>query len=158
MKEKLGWSDAEIDKAINLFSLTPREKWEKAPYGFANEDIWPWRYNRRLSYLRRPLIIGPEPKGNPIVFWGPRHAEDAGKNLLALVESGRYKLHEGSSEEMKILIGRIKNEAGKEFMTEVKKWFEENTDWFVDSEVPIKPGKALIEFRKRFRRYRYSNY
>ncbi len=144
LEEVLGWSSTEIDSATKLFSLVPRERWEKVPDGFdVKEDIWPWRYNRRLSYIRRPLIIGPEPKDDPIVFWGPRHTEEAGKELLALVMMGRYKLYEHSSEEMKTLIGRIRDEAGKAFTNEVKKWFDENTDWQVELEVPIRPGEAL---------------
>ena len=144
LKEVLGWSSTEIDSATKLFSLVPRERWEKAPDGFdAKEDIWPWRYNRRLSYIRRPIIIGPEPKDDPIVFWGPRHVEETSKQLLALVARGRYKLCEHSSEEMKTLIGRIRDEAGKAFINKVEKWFDENTDWQVESAVPIKPGEAL---------------
>ncbi len=139
-----GWSSIEIDSAIKLFSLVPRERWEKAPDGFdAKEDIWPWRYNRRLSYIRRPLIIGPEPKDDPIVFWGTRHTEVASKQLLALVIRGRYKICEHSSKEMKTLIGRIRNKAGKAFTNEAEEWFHENTDWRVESEVPIGPGEAL---------------
>jgi len=144
LEDVLGWSSTEIDSATKLFSLVPRGKWEKAPDGFdVKKDIWPWRYNRRLSYVRRPLIIGPEPKDDPMVFWGPRHTEEASKQLLALVTRGRYKLCEHSSKEMKTLIGRIRDEAGKAFTNEVEKWFDENTDWQVESEVPIGPGEAL---------------
>ena len=144
LKEILQWSDSEIINTINLFSLVPRRRWDLAPEGFdAALDIWPWRYNRRLSYIRRPLVIGPEPEYDPTVFWGPRNVEKAAKNLLFLVTEGRYKIHEKSSDEMKALIGEIGNEAGKQFTREVRKWFEENTDWFVDSNVPIRSGEKL---------------
>ena len=144
LKKILNFSNTEISDIIKLFSLVPREKWEKAPNGFnASADIWPWRYRRRLSFIRRPIIIGPEPEGDSIVFWGSRHTEEACKQLLALVLTGRYKLYEDSSEEMKKFIGKIKNDVGKKFTNEVKKWFEENTNLFVDSEVPIKPREKL---------------
>jgi hypothetical protein len=144
LKEILHWPDSKIVNAINLFSLKPRERWEVAPNGFnAALDIWPWRYNRRLSYLRRPLIMGPQPEHDPIVFWGPRNVEQASKNLFFLVISRRYKIHEKSSDAMRTLIGEIGNKAGRQFTLEVRKWFGENTDWFVDSNVSIKPGGKL---------------
>lgn len=139
--EFLAWTTSEIDKSIDLFSLRPREKWDRAPSGFADRDVWPWRYNRRLSYLRRPLVIGPGE--DPMVLWGPRHAEKSGLHLLSLVLKGRYKTHDHSSKEMIKLIREIQGNAGKEFVLDVKKWFCDNTDWSVDSQVPIRPGARL---------------
>lgn len=141
--EFLNWSETEIENSINLFSLRPREKWERAPSGFDERDVWPWKYNRRLSYLRRPLIIGPGPRHDPMVLWGPRQAEKSGLHLLSLVLKGRYKTHDHSSREMLELMAQIQGKAGKEFVLEVRKWFSDNTDWCVDSEVPIRPGATL---------------
>lgn len=144
MKDDLGWESDRIDRAIDIFSLSAREKWERAPEGFdAREDVWPWRYNRRLSFMRRPLIIGPEPEDDPLVFWGPRHADMTREYLVSLVVEGRYKIHEDTSEEMRTFIGKIQNESSKEFVRDVKRWFEENTKWQVATEVPMKPGAAL---------------
>lgn len=144
LKEILKWKDTEIELAVELFSLSPREKWEKAPPGFtAKDDIWPWRYNRRLSYLRKPLIVGPEPKKDPKIFWGPRHAEKACNELLDLVLGGRYKPHKKSSREMITLMRKIQGEIGGIFVKEVEKWFNDNTDWLVKPKVPINPKAAL---------------
>jgi len=144
IKEFLHWSDIEIDKVISLFQLQPREIWEKAPPGFTERnDIRPWKYGRRLSYVRRPLIIAPEPKGDPQVFWGSRHMYEACKELLNQVMNGRYKLHDSSSKEMRVLIGRIRDEAGNAFASDVVTYFQKNTDWLVESKVPIRPGAKL---------------
>ena len=143
LKNSLNWNVCDIEKAIRLISLSPRDKWENAPEGFTGLDIWPWRYNRRLSYLRKPIIICPEPHDDPLIYWGPRHVNAAFRQLLDLVESGRYNLYDDTSEEMKVLIGNIKNENGKGFMNQAKEWFVKNTNYLVDSEVPIKPGKQL---------------
>ncbi|MCC7556158.1 MAG: hypothetical protein KO254_08610, partial [Methanoculleus marisnigri] len=133
-----------VIKAINLFSLSPREKWDLAPEGFTlNEDILPWRYNRRLSYLRRPLIIGPETDTEPMIFWGSLHVESSFNYLAELIDSGRYKNPQGMSEEMQKLLGEIKREKGKFFVSKVHKWFEDNTEYIVDSNVPIAPNEKL---------------
>jgi len=140
VKHILSWEDEQIDCAIRVFSLTPREIWEIPPDGFSERDIWPWRYNRSLSFLRRPLVIsrGPAVK----IYWGPRHAEEAGRELYSLVHSGCYNT-EKSSKEMKEYVGNIINENGHGFTKAVKKWFETNTNWIVDSEIQIKTGKEF---------------
>lgn len=139
--DELKWSDELFDRAIDLFSLRSREKWEVPPPGFYKNDVWPWRYNRRLSYLRRPLIIGPGE--NPLVFWGPRHIEDAERNLLNLVISGQYIINEKTPKEMKDLIGNVINNLGKKFNNKVKSWFDENSSFEIHQEVPIGPDKEL---------------
>ncbi len=141
---RLGWQEDEFRCALELFCLRPRPAWEKAPSGFdAKEDIWPWRNNRRLSYLRRPLILGPAPSKDPLVFWGPRHVDEALRNLLGLVYTDRYKLQETSAKEMSDLISGFQEKASKEYVREVKEWLRANTGYEIHSEVPIRPGKQL---------------
>lgn len=144
LKEILKWDNKTIDRAIKLFSLFPRKRWDIPPNGFERNDIWPWRYNRRLSYIRRPLIIGPIVDDNSLVFWGPRHVEEAFENFVELVRTGRYNVPNNNiSEKMNLLIGTIKNEKGKRFNQKVEQWFLNNTDYKVDHEIPIKPGEKL---------------
>lgn len=140
IRNGLDWDEELTEKAIDLFSLRRRRIWEEPPSGFSTNDIWPWKYNRRLSYIRRPIIIGPDPKDDPLVFWGVRHVEESCRYLTDLVFSGRYNTdHKGCSAEIKKYIGSIINETGKGFTLAVKKWFLENTNLIVDSEVPIGP-------------------
>ncbi len=144
IRTRLGWQEDEFRSALELFCLRPRPVWEEAPPGFdAKEDIWPWRNNRRLSYLRRPLIVGPEPSDDPLVFWGPRHVDEALRNLFGLVYSGRYKLQPDSAKEMSDLISDFQEKAGKAYVREVKDWLDSNTGYKPYPEVPIKPGKPL---------------
>jgi len=140
LNAKLSLSINQIDQVIELLSLGPRPKWEEAPAGFDQNDIWPWKYNRHLSYIRRPLIRGPEPEDNPPISWGPRHVRKAGIQLFDIIFSGSYK---ASSSEMKAMMGKINNKKGKNFNRDVFNWFKENTQWIIDSEVQIKPGKSL---------------
>ena len=144
IKKGLDWSDDDFYNAINLFSIEKREKWEVPPKGFQTIDIWPWRYNRQLSYLRRPLIINSEINGDEsLICWGPRHVEEAERNLINLVMSGQYNVNEDTPEEMRSLVGSVINENGKKFNKEVKEWLELNTSFTVFSGVPIAPRKAL---------------
>jgi hypothetical protein len=143
LSERLQWGQDKIDKAIDLFSLRPRRLWEVAPKGFsADEDILPWRNQRRLSYLRRPLVIGPELHCDKQVLWGARHCQEAFLNLIALVYTGRYKTHGESTAEMRGLIAKINDESGHDFAASVAEWFCDNACENYP-EVPVKPGKPL---------------
>jgi hypothetical protein len=44
------------EKVLNAFCLWPRTKWDDAPKGFKKADLYPWRFGRQLSLVRRPLI------------------------------------------------------------------------------------------------------
>jgi hypothetical protein len=137
------WTDDKIEKAIQLFSLKYRGKWDFIPKGFEPSDIRPWRYNRRLSYLSRPLVIGIENNQEQVVFWGPRHVEEACMQLFSNISSGRYKIHAKSSDAMKQYLGHLTEKAGEEFNQEVKNWFENNSDWIIKKNIPINSGTLL---------------
>lgn len=143
IKKELGWDDKNFQTAIDIFSLKKRKAWEKSPKGFDNSDIWPWRFNRALSYLRRSLIIVSESKDNTAVFWGLRHVDESEKFLINLIMSGQYKTHEKTAKKMKKLVGNIRDERGNEFTKKVKKWFEENTSFEIHSEIDIGPNEVL---------------
>jgi len=144
MARDLGWPGDKITTTLNLFTLSPRKKWEQAPLGFsAREDIWPWRHNRRLSYLRRPLVRGPASDQDTMIFWGPRHVDESLRNLFGLVYTGRYKLQPESSEEMEKLISSLREKASGDFVSEVKGWIEQDSSWTCHREVKIGPGETL---------------
>lgn len=47
---------AVAQRLVDMLSLMPREDWRVPPSGFLPKDIFPWRFRRRLSLLRRPLV------------------------------------------------------------------------------------------------------
>ncbi len=49
-------SEAAFGKVMEAFVLRPRASWRSVPEGFDHRDIQSWRYRRRLSPIRRPLI------------------------------------------------------------------------------------------------------
>lgn len=141
----LQWSDEDLDQAIKQFSLVPRSHYETAPDGYiAEKDIFPWVYNRRISYIVRPLIIGPEPIDDPLIFWGPRHVDKIAHLLIDNVLSGRYLREDKTTLEMKTFISQMINKSSKGFEKSVKEWFEQNTPWIIDSRVLISPGGKLL--------------
>jgi len=109
------WTDKKIETAIQLYSLKPRGKWNMVPNGFLQSGIYPWRYNRRLSYMYKPLVIGHEDNGEQMVFWGPRHVEESGIQLFSIVSTGRYNCHAQSSKVMRRFLGHVREKAGKKF-------------------------------------------
>jgi hypothetical protein len=142
-KAFLKWADGDIDNAIQRFSLTPRQKYEVPPNGFTQRDIFPWHYNRRISYIARPLIIGPEPIDDPLIFWGPRHVNESWRILTRSVYSGRYRVDDKTAPEMVAFISRIQNEFAKDFEREVATWIKQNTPWIVYPSEPIAPNGKL---------------
>lgn len=141
--EKLKFNEEEINKILDLFSLKEREKWDKAPEGYNGNDIWPWRYNRRLSLNRKPLILiqGKSEKDH-VLCWGIRQTASAMNNLLNLIFQGRYKIEHCKSKELKSFIGKVNDEAGTAFNKEVENWFTLNKgSMIIKAEVDIKPGK-----------------
>ncbi len=137
------FTDDEIQKGIKFLSLWNRGDVIKIPDGFKNIDISPWRYNRKLSYLQRPLIsidYGEE-KDNPMIYWTPRHLNHSWMYLNYLFMSGRYRAEEKSDLERQISI--ITKKRGVVVQKEVISWFSENTKCFIDEEVEISPSGKL---------------
>jgi hypothetical protein len=104
LKRTLGWTDTRTGEVIDLLTLRPRPDFTTPPDGFGRYELWPWRFNRRLSYMRRPLLLRPGADGDEVV-WGMRQPEQAGRFLVDLVTSERLN---ATSNEMKQLMTRIR--------------------------------------------------
>ena len=90
LRVQLGWPIERIRAAMELFLLTPRPDFWTPPPGFANADVYAWRFNRPLSYIRRPLVLRVTDHGEEIL-WGFRHVYEAGSYLVDLCQTGRLK-------------------------------------------------------------------
>jgi hypothetical protein len=88
----LGWTNDKCEAALTLFSLAPRDEFLKPLAPFSSADVYPWKFNRALSYLRRPLLIRPAlDQADDEVVWGNRHLWDAVFYLHMLCRGGRIK-------------------------------------------------------------------
>jgi len=117
--DRLGWQKAEVERAIDLLALRPRSDYLSPPEPYERDDVYPWKFNRRLAYVRRPLILRCR-KGAWEIAWGNRHLHLAGQHLVNVCLNGRLKPR---SSEMKAFIGRSLNEAGQEFNDRVADLF-----------------------------------
>lgn len=85
----------------------PRADFLKLPKEFGNEDAYPWRFNRKYSFNRRPVMVRDD-----CLIWGNRQLFHMAEYVTELIYSGKFK---ANSEEMKSLCGRIMKEKGDVF-------------------------------------------
>lgn len=112
----LGLCDPE--RAYRQFVLAPRRKWDEShPVGAKEKDWYPWRYNRRLSVLRRPLLqLSTEE--DSMVLLSPARFEQS-MQYITQAAGGRLPGNMFDSRAMKRYIGRMVDKYGHEFNRQV---------------------------------------
>lgn len=70
MRQELGWTNAKVEHAQQQLTLRPRSDFVGVEAPFGKEDVYPWRFNRALSYLRRPLVLRVNADAEQLV-WEP---------------------------------------------------------------------------------------
>lgn len=128
LKNIEGIESNEIDIALNLLTLLERDRIGVPPIGYKIYHIFPWRFNRSISYLRRPLIRVNQ-NNETYYYYGYRHLIQYKDHLLYLLYSS--KLPDANSGEMKKWLAAKSSERGNPFRQAVKEWFEQNSDWEV---------------------------
>ena len=96
-----------IIKIINDSTIMRRDDFMKVPSPFKTSDVYPWRHNRRLSFVRRPLI-----EYNHNIIWGNRQLYHSLRYTFDLITNGRFEAH---TLKMKQLISKIANSIGDNF-------------------------------------------
>ena len=104
----------EWEEVAESLVLRSRPSWRTVPAGFLEKDLWPWRFRRQLSLLRRPLVqfdMGSDPE----LLVAPGLVRDA----LAYTLSGYYEgsfLHaQLTSDAMRSWFGTVATERGHDF-------------------------------------------
>ncbi len=142
LQQHLNLNDEEVSIGLKRLSLTKRKKFEQAPIGYHQNDIYPWKYNRELSLLRRPLVLINE-DNKDYYYWGLRSAYAAIDQLFSLIFSGRLKCK--NEPHINSLLRSITQENGKAFRNLVADWLKtQESLTTIDYEVSIKP-KGHIE-------------
>jgi hypothetical protein len=107
-----GWDEEIAQAFLGKLTLRPRPKFLSP-----GTDVYPWRYNRALSYIRRPLIEIVGPAGEAMLMWGARRALYAARYWEELIYAGRVR---GTTRTMKTLMGTIRQDQNKAFERKVE--------------------------------------
>lgn len=136
-------SPDKLDAVLDFMTLKKRASISKAPKGFNQDDIYPWKYNRALSYLRKPVLEIQHPDGTVHYYWGFRHVYSAWKHLEYLLFTGKLKAREGGL--LASYLSKINAEKGKAFRNQMATWLTENSSLkIIPYEVKINPTGHLI--------------
>ena len=127
---------ADADRAFGALVLYPRDRWnESQPANAEPRDWYPWRFNRRLSVLRRPLIQLSR-EDDPTVILAPSILADT-LGYLRMAEVGGRLETLFDSPEMIGFVGRAADRHGHEFARKVEKRLAE-LDWKTARELGLK--------------------
>ena len=140
-------TDENATKCLDRLSLDKRADYLTPPAGLSGKDIFPWGYNRELSFLRRPIVRYKLEDGSISCLFGFRSCLMAGLQLTDLLYSGRLK-NVGKS--MGVLLGKFEAKKGRAFNEEVRAFLQkipELTVWPHD--MPIKP-KSILDADKDY--------
>ncbi len=116
-----------VNKIIQDISLIKRESFLKPPKPYRKEDVYPWRFNRELSFTRRPVIIIQNE-----VIWGNRQLFHMLKFTLDLIYEGKLKTR---GNRLTKLIGEISNKRGDDFNNQVFNKINQISNFIVDKNI-----------------------
>ena len=141
LSNRLGWESSRTQTAIEDLRLRTRTDFLEPHPPFVSADVYPWRFNRSLSYLRRPFIERESAKGVELL-WSGRHVLEAARYLRNLCGSGRLKT---TSSQMRRLMSEMNNLRGNSFTDAVADRLEGVTDLVVRRRVKQMGGIPLSD-------------
>ena len=136
------YSKEEINKGLEYLCLFERGEVKNIPEGFDSIDISPWRFNRRLSLLRKPLVAVPNndaPK-DPTIYWGFRQLLTSRIYLFDQCMTNRLRVTESGP--VQKALGKLTQANGKDLVKSVLQELE-NDQLIIDSEVQINTKSQL---------------
>jgi hypothetical protein len=137
------FTSVEIEAWMNILRFIKRNDVLKAPDGFKNEEVYPWRYNRRISYLLKPLIFI-EREGEEYLLLSARHIYKATENLVSIFHSGKLPLDK-ENKAIRALLAERNAINGKEYRDEVYKWLTNHTGLHVyQREITIRKKGVFV--------------
>lgn len=140
-------NDTEISPEITRriiydLSLKERESYLKPPKGYTKNDIWPWKFNRRLSFTRRPLI-----DIDGIIYYGQRQLYHSLMYIINLISNGKF--HAKDDGKLKVVLGKIADKRGNEFNDLVAYRIKGLKNVLCDSKVKKINGKRIASHDKK---------
>lgn len=136
------FDEREFKCAIDYLSITNRGKVDKLPKGYDFIDIMPWRFNRMLSFLRKPIVIvDAERSGeSKVVYWGVRNLLDSRMYIAEQFFSDRLRVFENSH--VKKVLGKFANERGQALVKKIMDSINPK-GLIIDNDVYIGPSYSL---------------
>ncbi|MBX3172126.1 MAG: hypothetical protein KF760_32275 [Candidatus Eremiobacteraeota bacterium] len=98
------------------FTLAPRKDFFNPP-GFGKAEVFPWKMNRKVSLLTRPLVINGD-----LLTWGKRTIQFCSFFILQNCSWGRYK---ADSKQLQQAISKLRNWQTEQFNQEVHQFFSQ---------------------------------
>jgi hypothetical protein len=137
LEKNFSFDRLKIQSFLNRLTVEWRADYWKPLEPYSRSDVSPWRFNRLLSYLRKPLI-----RRDSKLFWGRRSTIQASIYLCDLVTSGR--LQSPKSDSMITLVGTISNHRGKAFNRDLARRVAEMKRYSVKASLTMFNGKSLV--------------
>ena len=143
LENSVGLTKLEINALFEQMVLTTRGKMDEPINKEDYPEIFPWRYNRKLSYMRRPILRLKRVDGSFYLIWSARQLEVSSNNLIAIFLNGTLKVG-NEYKNINNLLSKRNNIKGKEFRNTVYTWLKENTNLsVVPYEVKISESGVL---------------
>jgi len=133
-----------VSSLVDALTLKSRSSWRAVPDGYEERDIHPWRFRRRLTTLRKPLVQIDDAL-DPTIIVAPALVRDAFGYMLGNYYHGDYPARQ-LKQRMRTWGGTYRNRIGSAFSNEVATLLRE-FGWQCACEVEI---TALL--RKGFER------
>lgn len=119
------------EKALRIISdltLSKREDYLKPPSPFKPNDVYPWKFNRRLSFIRRPITLVDRD-----LIWGNRQVYHSLRYINDLILNGRLPVRDHGK--MKKYLSKLVNAKGNDFNDVVAAKLKEFGSFIVERRV-----------------------
>ncbi len=126
---------SEISSLLENLTFKTRAEWRTVPAGFEERDRFPWRFRRRLSMLRLPLLILDD-AADPEILIAPGIVRDAISYMTHNYHHGDFPLRQ-LSPKMKKWAGASRDKLGHDFSVEVSDKLV-SLGWKTEIEVPVR--------------------
>ena len=145
LEADLGWPRDKVRLILGAMILSPRADFLKPPSPWRPEDVYPWRFNRELSFLRRPLIRR-DRAGKTELVWGWRHVFRSLLYWRSLILAGKYRAR---SNALKALQSSFNDARGTGFNRRVGQQVQSLLSRaYTQSPSEKSPFRVQIEFKK----------
>ncbi|MBX3270376.1 MAG: hypothetical protein KF729_08960 [Sandaracinaceae bacterium] len=117
LSTRLAWPRQDLGAVLAHLTLEPRVAFLTASPPYQGPDVWPWRFNRGLSYLRRPLV-----RRDDMILFTPGNVAQSAHNLIGLIVTGRFK---AQTRELRAAMDSFTHAPAREFVEQVAATLEQ---------------------------------